>query len=74
MSRRGGTDGWKFSPRRAYVEQEAAGLVASHALSHRALNTQPQAVPPSGPWELRVCSDPCRSGDPCHSPPTKSPK
>lgn len=69
MSRRGGTDGWKFSPRRAYVEQKAAGLVASHTLRHRALNTQPQAVPPSGPWELRVCSDPCGSGDPCQSPP-----
>lgn len=54
MSRCRGTDGWKFSPRRAYVEQKAVGLVASHTVSHWALNTQPQAVPPSGPWELCV--------------------
>lgn len=52
MSRRGGTDGWKFSPRRAHKERKAAGLVASHTLSCWALNTQPQAVPPSHPWEL----------------------
>lgn len=31
------------------MEQKAAGLVASHTLSRWALNTQPQAVPPSWP-------------------------
>lgn len=54
VSRCRGTDGWKFSPRRAYVEQKAVELVASHTVSHWALNTPPQAVPPSSPWELCV--------------------
>lgn len=77
VSRRGGTDGWKFSPRRAYTEQKAVGLVASHTLLCWALNTQPQAVPPSGPWELCVCAGPAATeewADPCkcgHTSPRK---
>lgn len=55
VSRCGGTDGWKFSLRWAYVKQKAVGPVASHTVSHWALNTQPQAVPPPSPWELCVC-------------------
>lgn len=42
VSRCGGTDGWKRSPRWAYVKQKAVGPVASHTVSHWALTHSPR--------------------------------
>lgn len=43
-------------------EAEGSGASGKHTVSHWALNTQPQAVPPSRPWELCVCTGPGSHG------------